>query len=215
LWEEDDRPYTPPTGAGSISDAQRRFAFSHCWADCALFNPWKGIKYLCGKIIKLGGPSPQELVMTEKMYDIQQEANAFATNAINELGAEMNERNHAALRHCYASAKYAEYLGCRCAACIGYFREVYQYQYGDPSRRQSLSTTIRTDFNNSIGRRCAGCSGKGNWRGTVSNTTPGECCKDAFKNGKLWLGNTQPVDSDDIIHKDFPYEEPPEVIWIQ
>ena len=183
---------TDPTGlqagAGTISQAQLDYAKSKCKAQCCGDNPWKSTKIFFQSLGNFccyrGWTSSTRDDLLDQMHNIYNEANQFATAAIKELGAADTERNHAALRHCYASGKYAKLLGAGCAACLGHYREEYQMLH----EGQSLETAQRVDWNNSMGRACAGAFGVGNtfgfgYSGPASDDKIKECCKQKFKDG--------------------------------
>ena len=213
--------YVDPTGlfevdpgAGVVSAEQRDYAFNRCFVTCGWNNPGTSTVVMCqkaGGFVTLSHePSSKSKELQDKMNAIADEASRWATEILNILEETQpgvnNLRNHSALRHCFASAQYAKLLGCACAGCLGHFREQYQYFYQD----QGGVTTARQDFNNSIGRGCAGCTGKGNLEpkkpvpGRQVRTFPqGEpqmkqCCYNAFMNDLLWLGPTRPPNSDDV-----------------
>jgi hypothetical protein len=209
LWQDLDPQDQPPNpGAGTIGNKQKEFAALSCIGSC----PWVTVKAICGRIGALGKPSPEEIRLNDKMHQIYQMANIFATNAIVQLGVVNDLRNHSALRHCHASGHYANLLGCRCAGCLGYFREVYQNE----KEGQPVDVSRRTDFNNAIGRRCAGCTGGKSISESAGRPVfdIGECCKKAFLNGELWLGSDQPADSDDVPYGEFPYVPPPDPLTV-
>lgn len=99
--------------------------------------------------------------MIDRMYDIQQACNEFATQAIKDLGVPNTLQNHAALRHCCMSAKIAQLLGAGCAGCLGDAREDYQHDH----EGQDDETTSHTKRYNRMGLLC----------GVSPN--PESCCK--------------------------------------
>jgi RHS repeat-associated protein len=146
---------TDPTGkqagAGNITNDQSDYAISKCKCRCAADNPGLALSVLFGS-------GRQDMI--NKMYDIQQACNEFATQAIKDLGVANTERNHSALRHCCMSAKIAQLLGAGCAGCLGDAREDYQNSHG-----QSDAATERQKKNNRMGLLC----------GVSPN--PESCCK--------------------------------------
>ncbi len=68
------------------------------------------------------------------------------------MGVKNSEMNHAALRHCYMSAKISQLLGISCAACLGNAREDYQHDYEKPP--QSDEATARGKKENTMGLLC-------------------------------------------------------------
>lgn len=96
---------------------------------------------------------------------------------------------------------------CSCSRCIGYYREMYQYQY----LRQGPADTQKAIYNNREGLYCAGCTGAD---GTISPTPdpghdphpggmdPGgkpvynwpsegaiiDCCRRKLQSGELLVG---------------------------
>jgi RHS repeat-associated protein len=197
-------------GAGTIGFEQLTYAALNCVKECAGNFPTL-VSTGCEAVKNpTQGKWPlDDLDIMNQMSNIFQEGNSFATTTIANLNATSNERNHSALRHCFSSAKYSKLLGCKCSGCMGHFREEHQYHQG-----QGLNTTQRQDFNNSIGRGCAGCSGPGNLTNPARCQAPGhlypsfcqsvgsiafksdndiaKCCTNAFVNNLLWLGPTQP-----------------------
>ena len=210
--------YVDPLGlfevptAGSISAAQLNYAFWNCISACAcsVKNAAVGAEIVCergcGYISGSGMSSSTEQSLMDEMHRIYQAGNTYATQVLNSLNVLATERDHSALRHCYSSGLYAKLLGCGCASCLGHYREQYQLVHDG----QSPVTTNRTDFNNSMGRHCAGCVGQGN------SSDPSiigfgllrlpynpdhqirQCCKEAFSDNRLWLGTTQPPNSETV-----------------
>ena len=103
-------PRGTEAGAGNITNEQSDYAISQCRCTCAADNPGLALRVLFGS-------GRQETI--NKMYDIQQACNDFATQAIKDLGVANTERNHSALRHCCMSAKIAQLLRAGCAGCLG------------------------------------------------------------------------------------------------
>jgi RHS repeat-associated protein len=180
-------PIGMQAGAGTIGNPELDCAFWSCLAACGWRNPgvstsiiFQGIGNFC---CRRGFVSRTAERLKDDMRRIFQEANRFATAAIQELGVASSLRHHSALRHCYASAKYAKLVGCTCAGCLGHYREEYQLVTGV----QNLETTMRVDWNNSVGRSCAGCTGTGNLsspRSYESDHTIEACCKGSFPGGR-------------------------------
>jgi RHS repeat-associated protein len=139
-------------GAGSISDEQVSYAIKQCCVTCGFFNPGLGLQILFGYVWNFCNRSQTEQAMIDKMYDIQRDANNFATRAIAELGVKNNEYYHSALRHCYMSAKISQLLGIACGGCLGDAREDYQEKYAQ--RPQSPDVTARTKRYNRYGSLC-------------------------------------------------------------
>ena len=200
-------------GAGTISSAQLGYARSHCERDCFHDNPFIAILIGGQEVLAfVTGQRFKETVeeqLEDQMHAVYAEANRFATSAIRDLRIDNTERNHAALRHCYASAKYSTILGCACAGCLGHYRAEYELLYeNDP-----LSRAKRTDYNNGIGRICANCSGKSRLSGTANATDKmiADCCKAAYRDGRLDLGGhtggrkwLYPIDTSPVYFTQFP-----------
>jgi len=111
---------------------------------------------------------------------------------------------HAAMRHCVASAVLAGLTSCETAECLGTKREDWQNEHA-----QTYREGLRAKNNNRIGRRCAGCSGPNadsGWvigparayrlSGSVALTLVIECCRREIEAGRADTANGRAPGSD-------------------
>jgi hypothetical protein len=179
---------TDPSGLqppidGFVTDAQKSYAGRKCLCQCGGKVAHLALNLAIRPIPCVSWmPSNPLAALDDELRAIEDAAWAFANATLAELGMPNDDSYNSALRHCYGSTMFAKLLGCKCAGCLGHYREQAQMLGVGGTNCQSRQTTLRTDWNNSVGRNCAGCSGKGNLTSPDEDEFAGDqaikdCCK--------------------------------------